>query len=121
MQPKINALKSFLRLTIYGFNSAKFDIPAIASILFDVINKRNWKLNVLKKEARYFSVEFNDIIMLDILNFTVPTSLSNFLQQFNETENKIVHTSIEQMKSDRTYPPYEAFYRELKVKKYLQI
>ena len=121
LKQKLNSLRPSLRLNVYGFNSSKFDIPVIAGLLFDVLTKRKIKINLMKKGARYFSVEFENIILLDTLNYTSPCSLSGFLQQFNVSEKKSVFpyqyfASIEDVKKCIEFPPYREFYSQLKQK-----
>ena len=87
--------------------------------LFPALQARYGKLNVLKKGNAYFSISTSLFVFKDAYLFTSPCSLSKYLKQNGIEETKSVfpytlYKSIEEMKSDCSFPPHEAFFSELK-------
>ena len=57
-------------LSVFGFNSAKYDIKLIKSYLLPIfINERDIEPTVIKKANQFISFKFGDIQLLDIMNF----------------------------------------------------
>ena len=57
-------------LTIFGFNSAKYDINLIKSYLLPIlVNEQDIDTTVTKKAKQFLSFKFGDIQLLDIMNF----------------------------------------------------
>ena len=77
-------------LTIFGFNSAKYDLNLIKSYLLPIlVNERNIEPTVIKKAKNFISLKFGDIRRLDIMNFLGgATSLDSFLKAYKTSETK---------------------------------
>ena len=55
-------LKEQLKLSVYGFNSSKFDMKVLLSYLVTYAKNKNLKIEVLKKGAIYFNLTLDGII-----------------------------------------------------------
>ena len=69
-------------VSVFGFNSAKYDINLIKSYLLPIlVNERDIEPTVIKKANQFVSFKFGDIQLLDIMNFLGgATSLDSFLK-----------------------------------------
>ena len=57
-------------LSVFGFNSAKYDLNLIKSYLLPIlVNERDIEPTVIKKANQFISFKFGDIQLLDIMNF----------------------------------------------------
>ena len=57
-------------LTVFDFNSAKYDLNLIKSYLLPIlVNERDIEPTVIKKASQFVSFKFGDIQPLDITNF----------------------------------------------------
>ena len=125
-------LRSMITFKIYGFNSAKFDAKVLAPILFNLkLNevqadengkKPKANVDVLKRGSSYFSISWlhgSYIQLVDVLNYTSPCSLSNFLKMTDTIEQKSIfpyqayHTMLE-MEAATEFPVYQKFWSDLK-------
>ena len=79
-------------LTVFGFNSAKYDLNLIKSFLLPIlVNERDTEPTVIKKTNQFISVKFGDIQRLDIMNFLGgATSLDSFLKAYKNFRNRKV-------------------------------
>ena len=107
------------RIHCYGFNSARFDIPAIAAPLFEQLLLIDPKMTVLKKGLSYFSVTTEQFAFRDILKFTAPCSLDKFLKVWDAPDSKSIwpyslYNSVEEIKAAKKFPPLKDFSSELK-------
>ena len=77
-------------LSVFGFNSAKYDINLIKSYLLPILNnERNMVPTVIKKANQFVSFKFGDVQLLDIMNFPGgATSLDSFLKAYKTAEAK---------------------------------
>ena len=77
-------------LLIFGFNRAKYDLNLIKSYLLPIlVNERNIELTVLKKSEQFFSFKFDEIQLLDIMNFLGgATSPDSILKAYKSSETK---------------------------------
>ena len=75
-------------LPVFGFNSAKYDINLIKFYLLPIlISERNMEPTVIKKANQFVSFKFDDVQLLDILNFLGrATSLDSFLKVQNSRD-----------------------------------
>ena len=107
-------------LLVFGFNSAKNDLNLIKSFLPPIlVNERDIEPTVIKKANHFISFKFDDIQLLDIMNFLGgATSLDSFLKAYKTSEtkgffpyewldhpDKMLNTEV---------PPYDAFYSKLR-------
>ena len=77
-------------LPVFGFNSGKYDVKLIKSDLLPIlVNERDIEPTVFKKANQFISFKFDDIQLLDILNFLGgATSLDSFLKAYKHSETK---------------------------------
>ena len=115
----IRYISSLQNLSIFGFNSQRFDIPVIAGTLFRVLELSLFSpVNVLKKGASYFSVSCGGLIFKDALNFTSPCKLEKFLKNWEAPFSKSIWPyslfgSVEEIRSTKLFPKRSEFYSEL--------
>ena len=113
-----NFLKSFTDLSIFGFNSSKFDMPCLAPLIFSMAKRKGYKINCIKRGTRYLNVTIGDFSFRDILMLSSPCKLSDYLKTWKTSECKSIfpyqkYKSIEQLENDTTFPPIEDFYSSL--------
>ena len=77
-------------LTVFGFNSGKFDLNHIKSYLLPYLfHERDIQPTVIKKANHFVSFKFRDVQFLDIPNFLGgATSLDSFLKAYKRNETK---------------------------------
>ena len=77
-------------LYVFGFNIAKYNLNLIKSYLLHIlVNERDIEPTVIKKVNQFFSFNFVDIHLLDIMNFLgAATSLDSFLKACKTSETK---------------------------------
>ena len=107
-------------LPVFGFNSAKYDINLIKSYLLTIlINERNMEPTVIRKANQFVSFKFDDVQVLDIMNFLGgATSLDSFLEAYNTAETKGFFPyewfDCSQKMNNSELPPYDAFFSKLR-------
>ena len=117
-----NFIENLENLSVFGFNSQRFDLPVIAGTLFRVLESSTLTpVSVLKKGASYFSVSCGGLIFKDALNFTSPCSLEKFLKNWEAPVLKSIwpyslFSSVEEIKMTKTFPKRSQFFSELKNK-----
>ena len=115
-----NYMSNLKNLSVYGFNSQRFDIPVIAGTLFRTLRFiTGQEISVLKKGAAYFSVSCGGLIFKDALNYTSPCRLEKFLQNWEAPFSKSIWPyslfgSVEEIKACKNFPRRSEFYSELK-------
>ena len=77
-------------LTVFGFNSAKYDNNLIKWYLLPLlVNERQIEPTVIKKANQFVSFMFGVVQLLDIMNFLGgATSLDSFLEAYKTEETK---------------------------------
>ena len=122
---RINDLQESLErycnvLSVFGFNSAKYDRNLIKSYLLPILfNERDLESTVIKKANQFISFNFGDIQLLDMMNFLGGvTSLDSFLMAYKTSETKrffpyewFDHPDKMQ---NTELPPYDAFYSKIR-------
>ena len=107
-------------LPTFGFNSAKFNLNLIKSYLLPIlVNERNIEPTVIRKAKQFISFNFDDIQLLDIMNFFGGSrSLDSFLKAYKTSETKgffpyewFDHPDKMQ---NPELPPYDTFFSELR-------
>ena len=83
-------LSSYLKLTVFGYNSSKFDLPVLIGGIVKFANERNLNVKPLKVGCRYMSLVVGSIVFRDVLNYTSPCSLDKFLKQWGATLHKSI-------------------------------
>lgn len=114
----LRKLKQYMKIDVFGFNSAKFDLPVLVPYLFPALQAEFGKFSVIKKGARFFLIETSCCNFKDILNFTTPIKLADYLKQNGVKEEKGIwpyslYNSIAELKAADTFPPHEKFYSQL--------
>ena len=117
----LRALERLTKLSVYGFNSSKFDCPVIAGDLFWHLKKLDGDVSLLKKGAAYFQISSDSLIFKDALSLSAPCSLEKFLKNWESTAKKSIwpysyFSCIEEIRAQKTFPKLSAFYSELKGK-----
>ena len=107
-------------LPVFGFNSAKYDLNLIKSFLLPIpVNERGIEPTVIKKANQFISFKFDDVQLLDTMNFLGgATSLDPFSQAYKTSEtigffpyDWFDHRDKMQ---NAELPPYDAFYSKLR-------
>ena len=77
-------------LSVFGFNSAKYDMNLIKSYLLPIlVNEQQIEPEVIKKANQFVSFKFGDVQLLDIMNvFGGATSLDSLLKAYKAEETK---------------------------------
>ena len=115
-------LKSHKSLSVYGFNSSRYDMQIIFDLLVKAHDQPGFdrkKVSLLKKGTAYFSCEFGDLHFKDLLNFTCPQSLDQYLKTWTADCMKLVYPyekyeSIEQIRAQIDFPAIGDFKTQLK-------
>ena len=107
-------------LTVFGFNSAGYDVKLIKKFLFRELCKQGQQPNfTVKKAGKYLCIKTEHLKFMDILQFLAPGyNLKSFFKAFGVAEQKgffpydyFIHA--EQL-DETTLPPYETFYSTIK-------
>ena len=107
-------------LSVFGFNSAKYDINLIKSYFLPIlINERNMEPIVIKKANQFVSFKFGDFQLLGTMNFLDgATSLDSFLKAYKTAETKGFFPyewfDCPQKMSNSELPPHDAFFSKLR-------
>ena len=107
-------------LTVFGFNSAKYDINLIKSYLLPIlVNERDIEPTVIKKATQFVSFKFGDIQLIDIMDFLVgATSLDSFLKAYKTKETKGFFPyewfDCPEEKNNKELPPFDSFFSILR-------
>ena len=107
-------------LSVFGFNSAKYDIKLIKSYLLPaLINERCMEPTVTKKANQFVSFNFGDVQLLDNMNFlSGATSLDSFPKDYKTSETKrffpYERFDCPQKMNNSELPPYDAFFSKLR-------
>ena len=112
-------LKSLCKLDVFGFNSAKFDLPTIYAPLISELQSRFGKVEVLRKKSSYMSISTSTIVFKDALKYSSPCSYSKYLKVWGVTESKSLwpyslYGNIKEMKAAKKFPPRSKFASELR-------
>ena len=112
-------LRSYLQLHCFGFNCSRFDVPALIGGIVKYANAKNLQIKTLKKGAKYITVEIDDTVIHDALQYTSPCNLDTYLRQWQAPESKGIFPhghfqSIEAIRETIQFPNQSAFYSKLK-------
>ena len=77
------------------------------------------KISFLKKGESYFSIESDDFIFKDLLNFTSPTDLDGYLKMWTTSCTKYPYPyeyfqSIDEIKQCKIFPDIAVFFTKLR-------
>jgi hypothetical protein len=114
-----NELQKMIKLDVFGFNSAKFDIPCIASSLFSELKLEFGAVTILKKMTSYISIDTKKCTFKDALKFTAPCSYDKFTRVWDAPTVKGIwpyslYSDIMEMKAAKKFPPLSDFANTLK-------
>ena len=106
-------------LHVYGFNSESYDIPVLFAGLLEYAKSCKFPINVIKRGNKFMTVQIENIIFCDVLNFTSGCSLDSFARMWGSTQSKAIfpyekYTSIIQLETDTTWPSMIDFKSTLK-------
>ena len=108
------------KLSVFGFNSAGYDVKLIKKFLFKELCKHREQPNfTVKKAGKYPCIKTEHLKFMDILQFLAPGyNLKSFFKVFGVLEQKGVFpydyfTHADQL-DETTLPPYETFYSIIK-------
>jgi hypothetical protein len=112
-------LEKLSRLDVFGFNSARFDLPCIAGPLFLILKEKFKKVEVLKKNSSYISISTETLAFKDALKFTAPCSYDKFARVWEAPTFKSIwpysfYSNIAEIKAAKKFPPLSAFESTLK-------
>ena len=82
-------LMEYMTLNVYGFNSAKFDLPIILPAIAVYCNEKSIDLTNPLKKTGYMTLSVGNLKFLDIMNYTSPVSLDKYMKQWNAPEAKL--------------------------------
>ena len=109
-------------LSVFGINSAKYDIILIKSCLLpNLVNEWDIEPTVIKKANQFVSFKFGDIQSLDNMNFIGgATSLDSFLKAYKTKETKGFFPyewfDCPEKMNNKELPPYDSFFSILRKK-----
>ena len=127
LRKAFNYLNKIREAKVIGFNSESFDLPVLMPAFFKAwtskyfrdLNKhekipREPKPHDITRGSGHLTVGFLGIRFLDMFNFFTSGSLATAGRVFNVPDEKLLfpyekYASVEQMKSDTTFPPYIDF------------
>ena len=82
-------LMEYMTLNVYGFNSAKFDLPILLPAIAVYCRKKQIDLTNPLKKTGYMSLSVGNLKFRDIMNYTSPVSLDKYMKQWNAPEAKL--------------------------------
>ena len=118
----LNFLSPFKELSVFGYNNARYDNKIIFPYLIQSLDDRDYvakDISILKKGTSYFSIKFDGLSFKDLMHFTAPTSLDNYMQTWLTDTHKLAYpyelfSSIEDVRNCIEFPSKESFYSAIK-------
>ena len=107
-------------LSVFEFNSAKYDISLIKSYLLPIlVSERQIEPAVIIKANQFVSFKFGDVQLLDNMNFLGgATSLDSFFKAHKMEETKKFFTyewfDNHENLNTKELPPYDSFFSKLR-------
>ena len=113
------AMKQFKVLDCFGFNSSRFDVPVLMAPLILELKKRGGRINILKKQAAYISIQNDTLAFKDALRFSSPCSYDKFVKVWEVQNEKSIwpyslYNSVEEIRNAKKFPKYTDFRSSLK-------
>ena len=114
-------LRNLKILDVYGFNSARFDLPVLAGPLLTIL-KESGPVNVLKKMNSYITISNAKFSFKDVLRFHSPCSYEKFVSLWSTPGAKSVwpyahFSTVEEINQCKKFPKRSEFASELHNKK----
>lgn len=112
----INQLKKYTKVSVFGFNSQRYDIKVMLNPLLEALMD-HYKLEditILCRGTAYFSIETPDFWMKDVMNYSNPTNLDGYLKSWTKECIKWPYPytyfkSIDAMKQCTQFPDFSNF------------
>ena len=123
---EISEIKSFLSthmdISVFGYNSSKYDLAIIFSHICQVLDTMNFdrnKICMIKKGLSYFSIKIERLHFKDLMNFNCPMGLDKYLKIWGTGCQKMVYpyekfSSIEEIRACKKFPDISDFQTALK-------
>ena len=107
-------LKQMTNLYIVGFNSSRFDIPAIISEITDDPSIDPSEIKIIKNGNNFIQLTFHNLTFLDARLFCAGGSLQSFGETFGATQEKSVfpyelYKCLDEMYTVTTFPSISKF------------
>mgnify|MGYP000272313843 CR=1 FL=1 len=113
-------LRNYIKLKVIGFNSQRYDIPAIISLIVAVTKGKD--LTVIKRGNSYFALNYKNVSFRDASSYLGPGSLAKFAKLYNVADGKQLFpyekfTSVCEIIEQVNWPQYTDFVSRLGKKK----
>ena len=69
-----------MELSIFGFNSARFDLHVLLPYIVSWAVRRGLKIECLKRGTSYITLRVGSLLFKDALNFNCPLRLEKFIK-----------------------------------------
>ena len=73
-------LQELMELSIFGFNSARFDLPILLPHIVSWATKHGHQIECLKRGTSYITLRVGSLHFKDALNFNCPVKLEKFIK-----------------------------------------
>ena len=96
-------------------------------LIYSYCKANGYQFSTIKKGTRYMNAEITRsvlkrksvVVFRDCLNYTAPCSMDKYCRQWGASMVKSIFPysffhSVEELMSTNSFPPYEAFFSELK-------
>ena len=108
----LNYLRNMTNLFVIGYNSGKYDLPAIIGQMLDIVDPKDVK--VIKQGSSLYSLTYNNCTFIDAMKFNSGGSLDKFAATFGATVQKTIFpyeffSKFSDISSCTAWPPMKAF------------
>ena len=99
----------------------------ILSEIYHYCNEHDIEISMVKKGTAYHTMTLSpelenrvqSVAWKDLMYFTCPMPMDKYVKTWTGTNSKLIfpytrYSSIEDVRADRTFPPIEAFFNDLK-------
>ena len=114
-------LQRQMKLHVFGFNSSRYDAPVLRKPLLKKLTEdgENMNISVIFKGSALFHIQTNELRFMDIMSFTVPCSMDDFVKTWLGKSVKLPYpyedfTSVEEIVICKEYPTLEQFQTKMK-------
>ncbi|CAG5104569.1 Oidioi.mRNA.OKI2018_I69.chr1.g1345.t1.cds [Oikopleura dioica] len=125
MRKKLNYLKDFQKLKIYGWFSETYDMPVLypllIAVLYEFAGRDAKQINIIKRGAGYMLIEALGLSFRDFKNYTAPMKLDKLARSCGLDPDHYCkgdfpyewYTTTEQLMSSKKFAAYSAFHSTL--------
>ena len=118
---EISTLKTYvesqLDLSIFGYNSSRYDLAVMFSRICQVLDSINFDrsdISMIKKANSYFSLKLKKLHFKDLINFSSPMKLERYLQIWGAGAYKLIYpyelfSCIEEIRACKSFPEISEF------------